>query len=158
MDEAERLCDRVAVVDHGKVIALGSPADLVTRLGGDHVIEFAVNGAGVAGGSMAGTGVAGGSMAGTGAAAGGAAGAAGRIVALDEATLRALPGVRGARVEATGILLTVTEPHVALPALLQRLQADGVALARLTTRHVSLEDVFVELTGRHLRDEHEAGA
>ena len=130
MDEAERLCDRVAVVDHGKVIALGSPADLVTRLGGDHVIEFAVNGAG----------------------------AAGRIAALDEATLRALPGVRGARVEATGILLTVTEPHVALPALLQRLQADGVALARLTTRHVSLEDVFVDLTGRHLRDEHEAGA
>jgi ABC-2 type transport system ATP-binding protein len=148
MDEAERLCDRVAVVDHGKVIALGSPADLVTRLGGDHVIEFAVNGAGVAGGGTAGT----------GAAAGGAAGAAGRIAALDEASLRALPGVRGARVEATGILLTVTEPHVALPALLQRLQADGVALARLTTRHVSLEDVFVELTGRHLRDEHEAGA
>jgi ABC-2 type transport system ATP-binding protein len=125
MDEAERLCDRVAVVDHGKVIALGSPADLVTRLGGDHVIEFAINGAGKS---------------------------------PDEATLRALPGVRGARVEATGILLTVTEPHVALPALLQRLQADGVALARLTTRHVSLEDVFVDLTGRHLRDEHEAGA
>jgi ABC-2 type transport system ATP-binding protein len=143
MDEAERLCDRVAVVDHGKVIALGSPADLVTWLGGDHVIEFAINGAPAAG---------------AGAAAGGTAGAAGRIAALDEATLRALPGVRGARVEATGILLTVTEPHVALPALLQRLQADGVALARLTTRHVSLEDVFVDLTGRHLRDEHEAGA
>src|SRR5580765_3555252 len=52
MDEAERLCDRVAVVDHGKVIALGSPADLVTRLGGDHVIEFAING-GVAGGAGA---------------------------------------------------------------------------------------------------------
>jgi ABC-2 type transport system ATP-binding protein len=134
MDEAERLCDRVAVVDHGKVIALGSPADLVTRLGGDHVIEFAINGG-----------------------AAGAAGGPGRA-ALDEATLRALPGVRGARIEATGILLTVTEPHVALPALLQRLQADGIALARLTTRHVSLEDVFVELTGRHLRDEHEAGA
>jgi ABC-2 type transport system ATP-binding protein len=153
MDEAERLCDRVAVVDHGKVIALGSPADLVTRLGGDHVIEFAINGApaAVAGAALAGATVA-------GAAAGGTAGAAGRIAALDEATLRALPGVRGARVEATGILLTVTEPHVALPALLQRLQADGVALARLTTRHVSLEDVFVDLTGRHLRDEHEAGA
>jgi ABC-2 type transport system ATP-binding protein len=150
MDEAERLCDRVAVVDHGKVIALGSPADLVTRLGGDHVIEFAINGAGATG--------AGAAAAGVGAAAGGAAGAAGRIAVLDEATLRALPGVRGARVEATGILLTVTEPHVALPALLQRLQADGVALARLTTRHVSLEDVFVDLTGRHLRDEHEAGA
>src|SRR6058998_3023825 len=41
MDEAERLCDRVAIVDHGKVIALGSPAELIARLGGDHVIEFA---------------------------------------------------------------------------------------------------------------------
>src|SRR5262245_60724520 len=132
MDEAERLCDRVAVVDHGKVIALGSPADLVTRLGGDHVIEFAVNGVAAAG--------------------------AGRGAALAESALLALPGVRGARIEATGVLLTVTEPHVALPALLQRLQADGVALARLTTLHVSLEDVFVDLTGRHLRDEPEAGA
>jgi ABC-2 type transport system ATP-binding protein len=143
MDEAERLCDRVAVVDHGKVIALGAPADLVTRLGGDHVIEFAINGsaAGVAPG---------------GAAAG--AGGARRGAAPEEAALRALPGVRGARVEATGILLTVTEPHVALPALLKHLQADGVSLARLTTRHVSLEDVFVDLTGRHLRDEPEAGA
>ncbi|HYV84363.1 MAG TPA: ABC transporter ATP-binding protein [Patescibacteria group bacterium] len=157
MDEAERLCDRVAVVDHGKVIALGSPADLVTRLGGDHVIEFAVNGGTVGGaGASGGAGAAGGG--GRGAAGGaGAAGGSGRA-ALDEATLLALPGVRGARVEATGVLLTVTEPHVTLPALLQRLQADGIALARLTTRHVSLEDVFVDLTGRHLRDEHEAGA
>ena len=42
MDEAERLCDRVAVVDHGKVIALGTPAELIARLGGEHVIEFAL--------------------------------------------------------------------------------------------------------------------
>src|SRR3954469_21575106 len=40
MDEAERLCDRVAVVDHGKVIALGSPRQLIANLGGEHVIEF----------------------------------------------------------------------------------------------------------------------
>jgi ABC-2 type transport system ATP-binding protein len=127
MDEAERLCDRVAVVDQGRVIAQGSPAELIARLGGDHVIEFAINGA-AAGGPP------------------------------DEAALLALPGVRGARLEATGILLTVTEPHVTLPALLQRLQADGVELARLATRHVSLEDVFVTLTGRHLRDETEASS
>src|SRR5437899_10516211 len=43
MDEAERLCDRVAVVDHGKVIALGTPAELVAQIGGDHLIEFALN-------------------------------------------------------------------------------------------------------------------
>src|SRR5262249_22346507 len=44
MDEAERLCDRVAIVDHGQVIALGPPAELIARLGGDHVVELALEG------------------------------------------------------------------------------------------------------------------
>ena len=120
MDEAERLCDRVAVVDHGRVIALGSPAELVARLGGEHVIEFALE-----------------------------AGADG----LREEDYRGLPGVSGARIDLEGVALTVTEPHVTLPALLERLGRERLALARLATRHVSLEDVFVDLTGRHLRDE-----
>jgi len=47
----------------------------------------------------------------------------------------------------------VAEPHVAIPALLARLEADAFTLRNLTTRHASLEDVFVSLTGRHLRDE-----
>src|SRR5207247_9493422 len=64
-----------------------------------------------------------------------------------------LPAVREVRKEATGIALTVTEPHVAIPALLHKLQGAGRSLARLTTRHASLEDVFVRMTGRHLRDE-----
>ncbi len=42
MDEAERLCDRVAIIDQGKIIAQGSPAELISRLGGDHIIEFAL--------------------------------------------------------------------------------------------------------------------
>ncbi len=127
MDEAERLCDRVAVVDHGKVIALGSPADLIARLGGDHVIEFAVNGMDES--------------------------PAGRPPQLDESALLALPAVRAVRIEADGISLTVTEPHIAIPGLLGKLQSESLSLARLTTRHVSLEDVFVGLTGRHLRDD-----
>jgi ABC-2 type transport system ATP-binding protein len=64
-----------------------------------------------------------------------------------------LPAVTEVRNELAGIALTVTEPHVALPALLGKLQSEGRTLARLTTRHASLEDVFVRLTGRHLRDE-----
>jgi ABC-2 type transport system ATP-binding protein len=119
MDEAERLCDRVAVVDAGRVIALGSPAELVARLGGDHVIEFALEDGRGPG----------------------------------ESDYLSLPGVRGARIDAGGVSLTVTEPHKALPALLDRLSSERLAMARLTTRHVSLEDVFVNLTGRHLRDE-----
>jgi ABC-2 type transport system ATP-binding protein len=43
MEEAERLCDRVAIVDHGKVIALGSPRDLIEQLGGDEVVELEVS-------------------------------------------------------------------------------------------------------------------
>ena len=42
MEEAERLCDRVAIVDHGLIIALGSPRELIARLGGEHVVEFSV--------------------------------------------------------------------------------------------------------------------
>src|ERR1700758_1067386 len=45
MDEAERLCDRLAIIDHGKVIAEGTPADLIDRLGGHHMVEFQVSGA-----------------------------------------------------------------------------------------------------------------
>jgi ABC-2 type transport system ATP-binding protein len=119
MDEAERLCGRVAVVDHGEIIALGSPAELIAGLGGEHVIEFAL-----ANGS-----------------------------AIGEGELASLPAVREVRIEAGGIALTVTEPHVAIPALLAQLQNRGLDLIRLTTRHVSLEDVFVRLTGRRMRDD-----
>jgi ABC-2 type transport system ATP-binding protein len=122
MDEAERLCDRVAIVDCGKVIALGSPRELIVALGGDHVIEFSVSQAN------------------------------GRPP-LDPAALSDLPAVRSVRTEADQYCLSVTEPHVALPALLGRLQQTGFDLASLTTRHASLEDVFVTLTGRHLRDQ-----
>jgi ABC-2 type transport system ATP-binding protein len=123
MDEAERLCDRVAVVDHGKVIALGSPAELIARLGGDHVIELAF--------------------------------AEGRP-ALPPAAFTELPGVLSAREEEGIIGLRVSQLHVVLPAVLDRVERDGTPLARLTTRHASLEDVFLQLTGRHLRDEGEA--
>jgi ABC-2 type transport system ATP-binding protein len=119
MDEAERLCDRVAVVDYGKVIALGSPTELIARLGGEHLIEFVVNGDRTS----------------------------------DEAALRALPGVVSVRREEEAYCLAVTAPHITLPALLLWLQSEQRELTRLTTRHASLEDVFVTLTGRHLRED-----
>jgi len=124
MDEAERLCDRVAVVDRGKVIALGTPAELIATLGAEHVVEFSVGGA--------------------------------RGLSIER--LAALPAVREVRSETNGIALTVGEPHVAIPALLQMLDSERMVLARLTTRQASLEDVFVHLTGRHLGDEETASA
>src|SRR5579871_4206203 len=119
MDEAERLCDRVAIVDRGKVIAVGTPTELIARLGGEHLIEFALN----------------------------------HGVRVPDADLQALPAVTSVRHEDDAYALAVTAPHIAIPALLQRLESQRLDLARLTTRHASLEDVFVTLTGRHLRDE-----
>ncbi len=118
MDEAEKLCDLIAIVDHGKVIAQGSPTQLIARLGGEHFIEFVLEPGG----------------------------------ALDLEGLRQLPGVVGVDGHDETIRVAVTAPHVTLPALLEVLQARSLPLARLTTRHASLEDVFVTLTGRHLRD------
>jgi ABC-2 type transport system ATP-binding protein len=123
MDEAERLCDRVAVVDHGKVIALGTPAQLIAKLGGEHLVEFALEDSLQPG-----------------------------VVVPDDA-LRALPAVVGMRRDQQEICLSVTAPHITIPALLGHLQTLGVRLARLSTRHASLEDVFVSLTGRHLRED-----
>ena len=120
MDEAEKLCNRVAIIDHGRVIALGSPADLIARLGGEHMVEFALGGDGPA---------------------------------PDPAVFADLATVQSARAESAGYALTVGEPHRAIPALLDHLADEHRPLARLTTRQVSLEDVFVALTGRHLREE-----
>jgi ABC-2 type transport system ATP-binding protein len=117
MDEAERLCDRVAIMDQGRVIALGTPAELIAGLGAEHVVEFSVEGG------------------------------------LDLGGIERLPSVRQVRREATGFALIVAEPHVAIPALLAELERQHLALHRLTTHHATLEDVFVSMTGRTLRDE-----
>jgi len=114
MDEAERLCDRVAIVDKGKVIALGTPQELIASLGGQQVVEFATESPTQPDGWSG------------------------------------LPSVRSARRSADGVALTVEQLHVALPAILAR--AEPLGLTRLSTHHATLEDVFVHLTGRRLRE------
>ena len=120
MDEAERLCDRLAIVDHGQIIAEGSPAELIDRLGGHHVVEFAVSG---------------------------------NSNGASHDVWRALPGVEGVREDADVVSLTVREPHLTIPSLLDAVQRQERELLHLTTRQASLEDVFVRLTGRHLRED-----
>ncbi len=120
MDEAERLCERVAIMDHGKEIALGSPRELIASIGAEHVVEFSAGNA---------------------------------SQALDVAALRRIEGVREIRTENGTVQLQVTELHRAVPLLLDELKAQRVPLTELTTHSATLEDVFVALTGRHLRDE-----
>jgi ABC-2 type transport system ATP-binding protein len=69
-----------------------------------------------------------------------------------------IPSVISSMHEPDGFLLSVAEPHVAIPALLQMLATERLQLASLTTRHANLEDVFVGLTGRHLSDEQKPAA
>ena len=120
MDEAHVLCDRVGIMDKGRLIALGTPSELVASLGAEHVIEFAL----ADGGS-----------------------------APTDDELRGLAGVRDVRRQATSTSVTTSELHRTVPALLDALRAHGAALSLLTTHSATLEDVFVSLTGRHLRDE-----
>jgi len=127
MDEAERLCDRLAIVDHGQIIAEGTPSDLIDRLGGHHVVEFRVNGR--VDGNVS-----------------------GNSNGQETEAWHALPSVESVRNEDGTICLNVREPHLTIPALLAAINQQGHQLEHLSTRQASLEDVFVNLTGRHLRE------
>ena len=124
MEEAERLADRVVIVDHGRVIAQGTPGEVIQSLGAENIVELRPREA----------------------ADGGAA------VTLDDATLGALPGVKGITRNEGGIRLAVTDTPTALGALLALLRERGLSLEDLRTHRPTLEDVFVALTGKHLRD------
>ena len=120
MDEAERLCDQLAIMDHGKVIARGTPGELIASIGADHLVELSTSD-----GSRA----------------------------VDLTALRQVESVRDVRAENGSIRIQTTELHRAVPALLEELRRQGIPLSELSTHSATLEDVFVSLTGRHLRDE-----
>jgi ABC-2 type transport system ATP-binding protein len=116
IEEAERLCDRVAIVDHGKVIALGTPRELKQRSGGNTRIEVklakpAANG-----------------------------------------TLSKLEGVVDSREMDGAYVLHTQRPPQTIVSLVKHLEAEGNELVSLEIATPSLEDVFIEMTGRRLRD------
>ena len=123
MEEAERLCDRVGIMDHGQIIASGTPQQLISSLGGEHIVEFAVTGH-MTGGS-----------------------------AVNTVPLMSIPGVKSHRVDAGLHQLSVTELHSVVPYIFAALAEQGLHLSEFRTHSATLEDVFVGLTGRNLRDE-----
>jgi ABC-2 type transport system ATP-binding protein len=118
MDEAERLSDRIAIMDHGTIIARGTPRSLIASIGAEHMLEVSTD-----------------------------------ARSLDAAWFQHIPGAREVRVEGGAVAMQVSELHQAVPAVLAAVDRHGLELTELRTRSATLEDVFVALTGRHLRDD-----
>jgi ABC-2 type transport system ATP-binding protein len=129
MDEAEQLCDRVAIMDHGKVIALDTPKELIATVCSEDIVEFAVSSQ--VSDSRPGA----------------------PEVMVDVEALKKIPGVQSHRVDDGVHQLSVSELHTTVPRIFAALEAQGLHLSEFRTHSATLEDVFVRLTGRNLRDE-----
>lgn len=118
LDEADALCDRILVIDHGEIVASDTPESLKRQVAGDLIELIVADGAH-------------------------AAGAASRLSAL-----------AGADAEVADRTVSVRVPRAGteLPGLLRSLDADGIALESIEVRRPTLDDVFLELTGRSLRE------
>ncbi len=123
MDEAERLCDNIAIVDHGRVIALGTARQLIASLGAEHVVRVAA-----------------------------AADDARGTHPLALSALLQLPGMQGGLETESGYELRVSNVPRAVSSLLELAESQQLQWAELSTHSASLEDVFVSMTGRQLRD------
>ncbi|CAG0956975.1 Linearmycin resistance ATP-binding protein LnrL [Gammaproteobacteria bacterium] len=119
MEEAERLCDRVAIVDQGRVIAIDTPRALIRSLGAEQVVEVEVS----------------------------------EGIAATPGLFDGTQGVLSARLDGPLWTLQVSAAHEAVPAVLHRVEEAGLSLTELRTHTPTLEDVFVSLTGRHLREQ-----
>jgi ABC-2 type transport system ATP-binding protein len=116
MEEAQRLCDRIAIVDHGHLIALGTPADLIAKLEARNIIEFTSE------------------------------------PPLPASACADLPGCHGMAKHGEAWQLRVDSLAEAVPRVINVIEKSGAKLLTLSTHEATLEDLFVSLTGRELRD------
>jgi ABC-2 type transport system ATP-binding protein len=116
MEEAQRLCDRIAIVDHGHLIALGTPAELIARLEARNIVEFTSE------------------------------------PPLPASACADLPGCRGLAAHGEAWQLRVDSLADAVPRVINVIEKNGAKLVTLSTHEATLEDLFVSLTGRELRD------
>ncbi|HXP20441.1 MAG TPA: ATP-binding cassette domain-containing protein [Streptosporangiaceae bacterium] len=123
LEEADALCDRVLVIDNGKIIAEGVPEELKRRISGD-VVTLSVSG----------------------------------DPARAKAILTGHPGVREISADGRAIRMTVEHGEEALPGMLRALDGDGITMESIQLARPTLDDVFLTLTGRSLRDDSPSGS
>jgi ABC-2 type transport system ATP-binding protein len=120
LDEADALCDRILVIDHGEIVAVGTPDELKRDVSGDRVALQLNDPA---------------------------------RLASARAVLEHVPGVNVLRAEGDLLDFSLPDASTALPGLLAALASAGVVLAGIEVRRPTLDDVFLSLTGRALRDQ-----
>ena len=157
MEEADRLCSRLAIVDNGRIVVEGAPQELKETVGADSVVLQleSTDGTGIA------RGVAGSDASGDGEGDGidrDGAGKSGEGDGIDRvgAVCRRLEGLvpcEAVAAHPAGVVLSVPNAGAAVPQLMRRIDGDGLRITGLQMTRPSLDDVFLKYTGRHIREE-----